>query len=413
MVAHMRLGYLVPEFPAQTHNFFWSEIIALQELGVETYLISTCRPSQSLMSHSWAATAQADTTYLAEPGVLDIPRILIELIKVGPAALLRAISAAIEGCPPKQVVYNLVLIVVAMRLVILLRRNGISHVHSHSCGRAALICMLANRLAGVSWQPDAAWRAGRLWPAAACQVSLRCVRDHYHEETANPGTREAVQDAHANIGLAPMGVNTKRSGRSEFYAPWDGSNSLRLFSCGRLNYVKGHQDLICAVRILNDMGLDTTPWEIAGEDDVGGSGYRKNLEALIMDLDLAGKVSLLGAVSETRVLQGLCNAHIFVLASHHEPLGVAIMEALSCGVPVVATNLGGVPELIDHGIDGYLVSPKDPHVLAEAIRRVASDPVMARAFSNAGRVKIETSFRSDISAVELKRLIESCVVTPT
>ena len=199
-----------------------------------------------------------------------------------------------------------------------------------------------------------------------------------------------------------MGVNTAVFQRTAPYLPWNGTDPLRLFSCGRLNYVKGHQDLIRAVRILRDQGIDVV-LEIAGEDDVGGSGYRKILEVLVTELGLSGSVSLLGAVSEKRVLQGLCEAHIFVLASHHEPLGVAIMEALSCATPVIATNRGGVPELIDHGIDGYLVTPEDPDILADAIRGLAFDETIANAFSGAGRTKVEKSFRSDISARELKR----------
>ena len=156
-----------------------------------------------------------------------------------------------------------------------------------------------------------------------------------------------------------MGVNTTVFQKNWAILAWAGTGPLRLFSCGRLNYVKGHQDLIRAVQILRDQGIDAV-LEIAGEDDVQGSGYRKELEVLVTELDLSSSVSLLGAVSEKRVLQGLCEAHIFVLASHHEPLGVAIMEALSCATPVVGTNRGGVPELIDHGIDGYLVSPETP-----------------------------------------------------
>ena len=88
------------------------------------------------------------------------------------------------------------------------------------------------------------------------------------------------------------------------------------------------------------------------------------------------------------------------------------MEALSCATPVVATNRGGVPELIDHGVDGYLVPPEDPRILADAIRRLAYDKTMANAFSGAGRAKVEKGFRSDISARELKRLIETCFRKP-
>lgn len=407
----MQIGYLIPEFPGQTHNFFWNERKALQEHGVETCLVSTRRPNAALVSHAWARSAQEQTTYLAEINTRTALEVFGEYIKLGPAAWWRAIGASMEGCPPKQAFYNLALTFMAMRLVVLVRRLGIAHVHAHSCGRAALIAMLANRLAGVSYSLTLHGDLEDYGPQQPVKFRYAAFAITITRRLLTQMRETLAQDAPRNIGLAPMGVNTERFKRSEPYVPWDGKSALRLFSCGRLNHVKGHQDLIRAVRILSDMGLDAT-LEIAGEDDAGGSGYRKALEALIKELDLAGNVSLLGAVSEARVLQGLCNANIFALASHHEPLGVAIMEAMSCGVPVVATNLGGVPELIDHGIDGYLVSPNDPNVLAETIRGVASNRAMARAYSNAGRTKIETSFRSDISAVELKRLIETCVLAP-
>src|SRR5262249_2614408 len=145
--------------------------------------------------------------------------------------------------------------------------------------------------------------------------------------------------------------------------------------------------------------------EIAGEDEVGGRGFRRELERLVVELDLSNAVTLLGAVGEGRVRQGLEDAHVFVLASHHEPLGVAIMEALSCSTPVVATTGGGVTELIDNGIDGYLVGPRNPTELADAIEHVAKDPALAFRLSNAGRIKVLERFSSRVSAAEIKRLL--------
>jgi colanic acid/amylovoran biosynthesis glycosyltransferase len=400
----MLIGYLIPEFPTQTHNFFWNERTALHGLGIETCLISTRRPNEALVSHAWARTAQANTTYLAEISFQEALGTFIELMKLGPRAWFRAIKASTDGCPSRQICYNLALILAAMRLVVLARRQGLAHVHSHSCGRAALIAMIANRLAGISYsltlhgdmKDYGPQQAVKFRHAAFAIAITRKLRSQIRETLKD--------DAPTCIGLAPMGVDTAEFKRTAPYRPWSGTDPLRLFSCGRLNFVKGHQDLIRAVGILRDQGMDVV-LEIAGEDDMGGVGYRRDLEVLLKDLGLSERVSLLGAVSEKRVLRGLCNSDLFVLASHHEPLGVAIMEALSCGLPVVATNLGGVPELISHGADGHLVSPQNPRVLADAIRRVATDPTMAKAYSDAGRSKIEESFKSDISALELKRLI--------
>jgi glycosyltransferase involved in cell wall biosynthesis len=201
-----------------------------------------------------------------------------------------------------------------------------------------------------------------------------------------------------------MGVDPDIFRRQKAYEPWAGESPLRLFSCGRLNYVKGHQDLIRAVLILRQSGMGVH-LEIAGGDELGGN-FRTELESLIADNKLTENVRLLGSVSEERVFEGLQAAHLFVLASHREPLGVAIMEAMSCETPVIATNRGGVPELIDHGVDGYLVPPQDPKVLAEAIKYVAQDPYLAKRFSESGRAKVKRRFNSDLSALELKRMLE-------
>jgi len=86
------------------------------------------------------------------------------------------------------------------------------------------------------------------------------------------------------------------------------------------------------------------------------------------------------------------------------------MEAMSCETPVLATNSGGVPELIEHGLDGFLIPPKDPSAIAGAIKYLARNPALAEQFSASGRSKIVQRFNSDVSARELCRLLERNVV---
>ncbi len=109
-------------------------------------------------------------------------------------------------------------------------------------------------------------------------------------------------------------------------------------------------------------------------------------------------MTLLGAISEEQVCRELENVHVFVLASQEEALGVATMEAMSTGVPAVATRVGGVPELVKHGETGLLVAPGKPEELADAIDTVISDPQLAQCISAAARKKIESSFHERISA---------------
>ena len=350
----MRIAYLVPEFPGQTHIFFWREIKVLSRIGVETHVVSTRRPPKAIISHLWAEAAQANTFYLAEIGVREALHLCIEFLKLGPSSWWRAFSSAADACPPKKLFFNLLLIFFAMRLVVFMRASKLTHVHSHSCGDAALITMLANRLDGISYSLTLHGDLGDYGRQQNVKFRHAAFAITITNRLCSQLCEQLLDDAPKTVAVAPMGVDPNVFKRDLDYIPWKGLGPLRIFSCGRLNFIKGHQELIQAVSILRRSGIDAR-LEIAGEDDLGGIGYRKDLETLIHDLDLDDSVSLLGAVSEQRVLEGSCAAHLFVLASHREPLGVAIMEALSCGTPVVATNRGGVPELIDHGKDGFLL----------------------------------------------------------
>jgi len=194
-----------------------------------------------------------------------------------------------------------------------------------------------------------------------------------------------------------MGVDLARFERQTPYEPWRGDRPVRLVSCGRLNPIKGHQELIEAVGLLRKSGFEIQ-LNICGEDEQGGDGYHLKLQEQIDAAGLAEQVTLLGAVSEDRVQNELETSDVFVLASHHEPLGVAIMEAMAMSLPVLTTDAGGVPELVDHGRDGLLVKPKDPKLLADTLTTILRDPELACALAAAGRAKIQRSFHAGVSA---------------
>jgi glycosyltransferase involved in cell wall biosynthesis len=401
----MRIAYLIPEFPGQTHIFFWRERAALSKIGVTTYLVSTRRPARAVMSHEWASEAEAETFYLADVGLREIVEIVCESIRLGPKAWAKAIIAALEGCPPRAWLLNVGLLFLAVRLIKFMRAKRLTHVHSHSCANSALIALFANRLAEMSYSltlhgdlSEYGRQQNIKWRYAAFGITITC-------KLYNEARQQLRNDIPRRLAVAAMGVDPSIFKRKEGYTPWTGDGPLHLFSCGRLNYIKGHQDLVRAIAILQRSRINVY-LEIAGEDELGGKGFRHQLQSLITRLKLTGNIVLLGAVTEQRVLEGLEAAHIFVLASHREPLGVAIMEALSCETPVIATNRGGVPELIDHGIDGYLVSPKNPKALAKAIKYLAQNPLFAKQLSAAGRTKVEQRFSSDVGALELRRMLE-------
>lgn len=397
MAAPLRLGYFVPQFPGQTHIFFWREIMALRERGVEVVLLSTRPPPPGLISHSWSDEAVRSTTYLASRD----PRLAVDaMFRLSLAELWRARSAQ-----PLAMVRDLAMsIAAARRLMEVAERERIDHIHAHSCGRAALISALAHRMGGPRYSltlhgPLDDYGSGQpyKWRYAAFAT---VITEKLRAET----TSELAGNLPPRIDIQAMGADTERFSRPQPWQPPLPDEPIRLFSCGRLNVVKGHQDLMEAVRLLREEGLDVR-LNIAGEDDNGGSGYRKVLEARIIELGLEGTVTLLGAVSEEEVLRQLLDAHIFVLASWHEPLGVALMEAMSCEVPTVSTAAGGVPELITSGKHGLLVRPKAPEELAGAITQLLADPATARRLAQSGRARVIADFSAATGAETLIRLI--------
>lgn len=105
------------------------------------------------------------------------------------------------------------------------------------------------------------------------------------------------------------------------------------------------------------------------------------------ELGLADRVELPGPQAD--VWPWLAKAHVFALASHYEPLGIAVLEAMAAGLPVVATGVDGIGELVQPGVTGELVPPGDPAALARALIAVLGDPEAARRMGTAGRAVAE------------------------
>lgn len=137
---------------------------------------------------------------------------------------------------------------------------------------------------------------------------------------------------------------------------------------------KGHADLIEALAL-----LDAPPYLCL----VGEGPERERLAALVRERRLGHVVTLAGAVPDARAL--LAAFQFAVLPSHQEGLPNAVLEAMAAGLPVVATAVGGVPEVVADGETGLLVPPRDPPALAKAIERLTTDPELRAAMGAAGR----------------------------
>ncbi len=162
---------------------------------------------------------------------------------------------------------------------------------------------------------------------------------------------------------------------------------LAVTTVGNIRRVTGHDLLIRAAAKIAP-NYPGAAFSIAG--GVLEPAYFAELQALVSQFGLIGRFHFAGAVSDLHV--HLSSADIFVLPSRSEGFSNAIIEAMAAGLPVVATDVGGNAEAVEHGVSGMIVPPEDPDALAAAIAELLADPAHARAMGTAGKAIAEKKY---------------------
>jgi glycosyltransferase involved in cell wall biosynthesis len=172
-----------------------------------------------------------------------------------------------------------------------------------------------------------------------------------------------------------------------------GKRALVLGVVGQLSPWKGQDTAIEALRLLCAEGLDAQLLLIGSAKFVARAtrfdnrGYVERLQRLAAGAGLRERVSWLGEREDVPELMRALD--VLLLPSWEEPFGRALIEAMALEVPVIATDVGGPPEIVTDGIEGYLCPPRDPHAWAQAIRRIAERPDRGRELGRAGRLRVE------------------------
>jgi glycosyltransferase involved in cell wall biosynthesis len=142
---------------------------------------------------------------------------------------------------------------------------------------------------------------------------------------------------------------------------------------------------------------------------VGDGEYRAELEQMSDRFGLTEQVKFVGYKSQAEVRQYLQQTDIFVLPSFAEGVPVVLMEAMAAGIPVVATQIAGISELVEEGISGYLVPPGDPVSLAQRIEILLGDHQLREQFGASGRLKVEQEFNLHEEVERLYRVMNSAL----
>jgi glycosyltransferase involved in cell wall biosynthesis len=163
----------------------------------------------------------------------------------------------------------------------------------------------------------------------------------------------------------------------------------RLVSVGRLVRRKGFDTIIDVMPQLANAEL-----VIAGgqEGKTSPEPERDRLRALARRRRVARRVRLIGQVPHREMPALLRSAEIVICAPWYEPFGIVPLEAMACGVPVVASAVGGLQDTVVDSVTGLLIPPRDPVALAEAVRSLVDDPVRRREYGQAGRERVQLRY---------------------
>jgi glycosyltransferase involved in cell wall biosynthesis len=277
-------------------------------------------------------------------------------------------------------------------------RAGTRHIHAHHANVGSDVALLAAHLGGRGWS----WsftlhgptelldvRAHRLAQKGEAASFVVCISEFARSQLmALVGTEHWSKLSVVHCGLdVSRFAEVARNGRP---------GPLEILNVGRAVPVKGQSLLIEALAALTRRGVD------ARLTVVGDGPQAGELHELADRLGVAGRVEFAGAVGQDAILGYYERADVFATPSFAEGLPVVLMEAMATGLPVVASRITGVPELVEHGVSGYLVAPGRVDELVDALERLASaSPAERAAMGSAGREKVVAEFAIDRTAEAL------------
>ncbi len=395
-----RIAYLTGEYPRASDTFIQREVSALRTLGHEIVTCSIRRTGAEHLVGPEQRSEQAGTFHVIE-ALKDIPRNLRAHARWlrSPGRYARALALAWRTAPKglRGRVYQLIYFAEAAVLADELTRRGVDHLHNHIAKASCTVAMLAGALSGIRYSftihgPDIFFEPShwRIDEKTARASFVACISDFARSQLMC----FAAPEHWDRLAVVHCGIDPDRYGAG----PRDGT---RLLFVGRLAGVKGVPVLLQAMAALRGThpGLRLIL--------IGDGPERASLERRARDLGLADHTDFVGYRSQAEVAKALRTSDVFVLPSFAEGVPVVLMEAMAAKVPVVATRIAGVPELVRDGESGLLVPPGDADALRDALDRLLSDADLRRRMGHAGRSRVADAYNIGTEAAWLSDLFVS------
>jgi colanic acid/amylovoran biosynthesis glycosyltransferase len=391
----MTVAYFTNLYPRATDTFIQREIDYLRLHGAN---VSTYSLRRSGSEHDVSESIREEkrrTCYLLPVSPFALMVENISAFLRSPLRYVAALRLALRTSRPGlrgfvlQIAYFQEAILLAARL----RGAGIKHLHNHFGDATGTVTLLAGMLAQVSYSITVHGPHIFFDPTHwALREKLRQARfivciSHYCRSQMMLFSDAADWD---KLKIVHCGVDTRR-----LLPVPTRSRADKLLYTGRLSVEKGLSVLFESLKVLSDAGRD---YELTL---VGDGVDRARLEALARELAIDRHLVFAGYRSQEEVGEYLRRSDIFILPSFAEGVPVSLMEAMATGIPVIATNVGGVAELVESERTGLLIPPADSAALAQAIARYQDDYELRQRVASNGRERVVQQYNVEIEGQKL------------
>lgn len=429
------VAYVLKGFPVLSETFISSEVHRVERAGIPLRLF-VVKPQDPGEHHPVVDRIRAQpcylppTTRIGETSRLrwlatNVPRFLPSVARTlrrRPRGVLAAARlAGTESVLARSSTWSwpkvsyvrdlLVALALADRV---LADPDVRHLHAHFAHDTTTVTWLASIVTGLPFSFTAHAKdiyAHRLNPRDLLRRKLHAAAFVVTCTGANRNHLRGLADG-TPVHLVYHGLNDdfQRFSRLGGDRP-PGQDAVRLLAAGRLVRKKGFDVFVEACGLLRGRGVPFEAVLVGADDDVGDAGsVGDDLGGRIARLGLPDQVRMPGMVGQAELYDAYRRADVFCLPCRvldngdRDGIPNVLIEAMSCGVPVVTTPVSGIPELVQDGSNGLLVPPDDPAALASAIQRLNADRALARRLGEAGRATVRERFDGDALAGQLATL---------
>lgn len=401
----IKVAYVMSRFPKLTETFILYEILAMKRKDIQVEVYPLLREHEERM-HPEAAQLVEEAHF--QPFIsLPIVWANLHFLWKKPLIYLKTLwdllranwgsfnfFTGVIGIFPKTVLF-----------AYQMRADEVQHIHAHFASHPAAAGFIIHRLVGIPYSFTAhgsdLHRDRHMLREKVAEAAFVAAISEYNKELIVSECRGKYRE---KVKVVHCGVDTHVFRARSHRTPYEkGENPFLILCIGTLHEVKGQAYLIEACRQLQERGFDFTC------HFVGDGADKNSLTERVEQARLSDKVKFHGHLTRGEIANLLLDADVLTTPSvptrdgRREGIPVVLMEAMGSGVPVIASHLSGIPELVNDQLTGLLVPPRDATSLADALECFIQDPELRQRLGRAGREKVVDEFDLDKNAARLAR----------